>query len=216
LGIALVGLVAGLCLPVAAQAHVTLQPSEQPAGEFVRVDVRVPNERDNAATSKIELKFPSGFLFASYEPVPGWKGKITTERLATPVPSPEGGEPIKEHVELVSFTATDSSAAIGPDQFRDFGLSLLMPKKPGTTLTFKAVQTYDDGDVARWIGAPDSEEPAPQVELTAETPSAPATTTSAKDDNDASKGLGIGALVLGGLGLLVGALALAASRRRTT
>jgi uncharacterized protein YcnI len=209
-------IVAALVLPAAAHAHVTLQPSEQPAGEFVRADVRVPNERDNAGTNKLQVKFPAGFLFASYEPVPGWKGKITTEKLAQPVPSPEGGAPIKEQVKLVTFTATDSSAAIGPGQFRDFGLSLLMPKKPGTTLTFKAVQTYDNGQVVRWIGAPNSEEPAPQVELTSadQASAVQAASTTGKDDNDASKGLGIAALILGGLGVLIGGAAFAASRRR--
>jgi uncharacterized protein YcnI len=163
------------------------------------------------------VQFPPGFLFASYQPVPGWKGKITTEKLAKPVPSPEPGEPpIKEQVKQVSFTATD--AGLAPGQFQDFGLSLLMPDKPGTTLTFKAIQTYANGDVVRWIGPPDSEEPAPQVDLTSgsQTPATSAATTSSKDDNDASKGLGIAALVLGGLGLLVGAVALVASRRRRT
>jgi uncharacterized protein len=211
-------IVAALVLPATTQAHVTLQPSDQPADQFVRADVRVPNERDNAATSKVEVKFPSGFLFASYEPVPGWKGKITTEKLAKPIPSPEKGEaPIKEQIKQVSFTATDSKAAIGPGQFQDFGLSLLMPKKPGTTLTFKALQTYDNGEVVRWIGPPAGEDPAPQVKLTASNDAATTSavpSSSGKDDNDASKGLGIAALILGGLGVLVGGAALAASRRK--
>jgi uncharacterized protein len=206
--------------PAVAQGHVTVQPSEQPAGEFVRADVRVPNEQDSAGTNKVRVQFPPGFLFASYQPVPGWKGKITMEKLAKPVPSPEGGEPIKEQVKQVTFTASDKSAAIGPGQFQDFGLSLLMPDKAGTTLTFKAVQTYDNGDVSRWIGPPDSEEPAPQVKLTsgdsAETTPAAATTTSSSssDDDDASKGLGIAALILGALGAILGAGALILSRRR--
>jgi uncharacterized protein YcnI len=204
-----------LALPAIAQAHVTLQPSEQPAGEFVRADVRVPTEGDSP-TKKVEVQFPSGFLFASYEPVTGWKAKITTEKLANPVPSPEAGEPpIKEQVKQASFTAT--GAGLSPGQFQDFGLSLLMPKKPGTTLTFKAIQTYDNGEVVRWIGPPDSEEPAPQVKLVAagdETAATPAASTSTKDDDDASKGLGIAALILGGLGVLIGLGAFAASRRR--
>jgi uncharacterized protein YcnI len=208
-----------LILPIAAQAHVTLQPSEQPAGEFVRADVRVPNERGDASTNKVEVQFPDGFLFASYEPVPGWKGKITFEKLATPVPSPEAGEPpIKEQAKTATFTATGGNAGIGPGEFQDFGLSLLMPKKPGTTLTFKALQTYSNGEVVRWIGPPDAEEPAPQVKLTSGTEAAttPAATTTTKDDDDASKGLGIAALVIGGVGLILGAAALVASRRRRT
>jgi uncharacterized protein YcnI len=205
-----------LVLPASAWAHVELEPTEQPADEFVRADLRVPNERDNASTKKVAVRFPPGFLFASYQPVPGWKGNITTEKLAKPVASPEKGEPpIKEQVKQATFTAT--GAGIGPDQFQDFGLSLLMPNKPGTTLTFKAIQTYSNGETVRWIGPPDSEEPAPQVKLTSasETPATPAASIG-EDDDDASKGLGIAALILGALGLLAGGAALAASRRRRT
>ena len=42
-----------LALAPAAGAHVTLQPEEAPAGGFTRLDVRVPNERDNAGTTKV-------------------------------------------------------------------------------------------------------------------------------------------------------------------
>jgi periplasmic copper chaperone A len=42
-----------LAAPAAAQAHVTLQPTEVPAGGFTRLDVRIPNERDNADTTKV-------------------------------------------------------------------------------------------------------------------------------------------------------------------
>jgi uncharacterized protein YcnI len=221
-GSLMIASIAALVLPASAQAHVTLQPSELPADQFVRADVRVPNERDDASTNKVAVRFPSGFLFASYEPVPGWKGKITTEKLAKPVPSPEEGEPpIKERVKQATFTAT--GAGIGPGQFQDFGLSLLMPNKPGTTLTFKAIQTYSNGEITRWIGPPDSEEAAPQVKLTSasETPATPAAGTSEddgddEDDDDASRGLVIAALIVGGLGLLAGGAALAASRRRRT
>ena len=42
-----------------------------------------------------------------------------------------------------------------------------MPNEPGKALTFKALQTYSNGEVVRWIGPPDADEPAPQVTLTA-------------------------------------------------
>jgi uncharacterized protein len=42
----------------------------------------------------------------------------------------------------------------------------VIPGKAGQTLTFKALQTYSNGDVVRWIGAPDADEPAPRVQLT--------------------------------------------------
>jgi uncharacterized protein YcnI len=137
-----------------AGAHVTLQPNEVPAGGFTRLDVRVPNERDGADTTKVRVKFPPGFLFISYEPVAGWTVEVKKRKLDKP--AEVFGEKIAEEVDEVDVTA-DPGAGIAPGQFRDFGLSLKMPDKPGAALTFKALQTYDNGEVVRWIGPPDAD-----------------------------------------------------------
>ena len=118
----------------------------------------------------------------------------------------------------MTFTADTPDAAIQPGQFRDFGLSVGMPDEAaGTELEFPSLQTYDNGDVVRWIGPADSEEPAPVVTLTAaeeeqrEPPSRPrrkATMTTAGSD-----GLAIAGLIVGALGLIAGGTALARSRR---
>ena len=71
-------LVATLALPALAAAHVTVQPDTAAAGGFTRFDVRVPNERDDAATEKVEVQLPDGFIFVSYEPVPGWEVQVKT------------------------------------------------------------------------------------------------------------------------------------------
>jgi MYXO-CTERM domain-containing protein len=41
--------------------------------------------------------------------------------------------------------------------------------KAGTLLTFKAIQTYSNGKVVRWIGSPSTSDPAPQVLVKAAT-----------------------------------------------
>jgi uncharacterized protein len=191
-----------VCAVSAASAHVTLQPDTTPAGEFKRLDVRVPNERDNASTTKVEVKFPAGFIFASYEPVPGWTTKVTLAKLAKPVQV--FGERHTEQVDKVTYSA--NGKGIRPGQFQDFGLSLGLPDKPGSTLTFKAVQTYSNGEVVRWIGAPDAEQPAPQVKLTA------ATGEAGEDEEDDGETLALFAAILGGLGLLAALTALVAGR----
>ena len=213
--------VAALALAPAAAAHVTLQPPEAPAGGFTRLDVRVPNERDNASTTKVVVQMPPGFLSVSTEPVPGWDIELTMRQLDEPVE--QFGEQVNEEVGRITFTADGEASAIKPGQFQDFGLSLAVPEgRPGSMLTFKALQTYSNGEVVRWIGPPDSEEPAPQVELTpgeeeeaaapaAEQPAAPAAT----EEDDDSNGLAIAALIVGGLGLATGVAALFLSRRRT-
>jgi periplasmic copper chaperone A len=212
--------VAALALAPAVAAHVTLQPPEAPAGGFTRLDVRVPTERDNASTTKVVVQMPPGFLSVSTEPVPGWDAQLTMRQLDEPVE--QFGEQVTEEVGRVTFTADGEASAIQPGQFRDFGLSLAVPEgRPGSMLTFKALQTYSNGEVVRWIGPPDSEEPAPQVELTAaeeeeaaapaaEEPAAPA----AAEEDDDGNGLAIAALVVAILGLAAGLAALFLRRGR--
>jgi uncharacterized protein YcnI len=208
--------VAVLTLAPAASAHVTIQPEEVPAGGFTRMDVRVPTERDDASTTKVDVQFPPGFLSVSTEPVPGWDAKITMRKLDKPVE--QFGEQVTEEVGRITFTG----GSIGPGEFQDFGLSVGVPDKPGSTLTFKAIQTYSGGEVVRWIGPPDSEQPAPQVKLTAaeaagdgsqaaaQQPQAPA----GGDDDDSSNTLSIIALIVGIAGLAAGLAALFTRRGR--
>ena len=204
---------AALALPAVASAHVTVQPAQAPAGGFARLDVRVPNEDPSKATTKVEVQMPPGFAEASYEPVPGWRVAVAKRRLATPVKTDEG-DTLTEEVSKLTFTATGKG--IEPGQFEDFGLSVGLPDRPvGTKLTFKALQTYAGGKVVRWIGAPGSEEPAPQVELVSSSGAgAPPAPVSADEGEDGGDTLPIIALVLGALGLLAGGAALVRSRAR--
>jgi uncharacterized protein len=211
------GATAALAVPAAAQAHVTLQPKQAPADGYTRMAVRVPNEEDAAATTKVVVQMPPGFAGVSYEPVAGWRTAVATRKLATPVKTADGE--LTEEVSRITFAATGKG--IAPGQFQDFGLSLHLPDKPaGTKLTFKALQTYSGGKVVRWIGAPETDRPAPQVTLTAaadEGPvaAAPAAAVEQDDDDDegdGGDGLAIVALVVGALGLLAGAAALVRTR----
>jgi uncharacterized protein len=200
-----------LALPAAGAAHVTLQPNGAPAKGFVVEDVRVPNEEENADTTKVVVRFPDGFAEVSFQPVPGWKVKVKRSKLAQPITTDEGDK-LTEQVSQVTW----SGGKIRPGEFQDFPVSLQMPDKAGTSLTFKALQIYDNGRVSRWIGGPDTEEPAPQVKVTAASSDSVAAATpgaSEKEDSD-SKALPIIALIVGALGLLAGGAALL-SRRST-
>jgi uncharacterized protein YcnI len=208
-----------LALAPAASAHVTLQPEEVPAGGFTRFDVRVPNERDDADTTKVDVRFPPGFLSVSHEPVPGWDVNVTMRKLDRPVE--QFGERVTEEVGRVTFTGDGQTGVIRPGEFQDFGLSVGVPDKPGSTLRFPSLQTYTGGEVVRWIGPADSEEPAPEVRLTAAEAEGGATEEAAQDqpapateDDDESNTLSIVALIVGALGLLTGIGALLLARRR--
>ena len=163
LAFAALGAVVALIVPAVASAHVTRATDVAPAGaEFMRLDVRVPNERDNAGTVKVALQLPSGFLQASPEPVPGWRVNMTKEKLATPIQTDDG--PVTEEVRRITWTGNGATGIIRPGEFQDFGLAVSIPGKAGDTLTFKALQTYSNGEVVRWIGAPDSDGAGPAGE----------------------------------------------------
>ena len=152
--------VTALAFAPAAQAHVTVHPNVLPTGQFVQLVVRVPNERPDAQTTKVDVQLPPGFIFVSHAPVPGWTAKITTRKLAQPVTV--FGEEHDEEVGQVTW----SGGKIAAGEFIDFPLSVALPDRPaGTRLTFKSLQTYSSGEVVRWIGAPSSESPAPQILL---------------------------------------------------
>jgi len=211
-----------LAVPAAAQAHVTVQPTSVPAGAETVLSVRVPNERDDAATVKVDVKLPPGFVSASWEAVPGWSVRAVKQKLSKPVQTDDG--PIDEQVGEIVWTAAGRKAGIQPGEFRDFPLSVVIPGKAGQTLTFKALQTYSNGSVVRWIGAPGADEPAPRVELTSATSAAadpgtrrranpqPAPAAAASSDSGSSDTLSIVALIVGVVGLLVAGVAVAMAR----
>lgn len=210
-----------LAAPAVASAHVTVNPKAVPAEAFTVLDVRVPNERDDASTVKVEVQMPPGIVGVSYEPTPGWTTKVAKAKLDTPIQTPDG--PITEAVSTVTWTGTGSGEGkIGPGQFRDFPISLQIPGQAGDVLTFKALQTYSGGEVVRWIGSPDSDEPAPTVTVSAasgdeQTTTAPAAPVAQASDDDtgSSDGLAIAAIVVGAIGLLAGLAALMTARRRS-
>jgi uncharacterized protein len=180
----------------------------------------VPNETDDADTTKVSVQLPPGIEFASVAPPPGWTADVK-----------KSGKEVTQ----LDF----SGGTLPPDQFIEFPVSLQVPGKAGDTLTFKAVQTYSDGEVVRWIGGPDAEEPAPTITVSDEggliedstgehgaSHDEAETTTAAHEETTAaaqpatqvireggSDGLAIAALIVGGLGLAVGGFALAKSRR---
>ena len=62
--------------------------------------------------------------------------------------------------------------ALNPGEFDLFTISAGPLPTKTSKLTFKAMQTYSDGDVVSWIqqtakGAPEPEHPAPTLTLTA-------------------------------------------------
>jgi uncharacterized protein len=161
-------------LATPAFAHVTVQP-EGPAakGGYAVVDFKVPNERDDASTTKVEVDLPAGHPLASVlaQPLDGWSVQITKSRLDKPVEL--HGEKITEAVTKVTWTADGKGAngkGIQPGFFQKFPLSVGALPEDTDRLVFKALQTYSDHQVVRWIEVPQAgqdepENPAPVLEL---------------------------------------------------
>ncbi|MFB6780186.1 YcnI family protein [Streptomyces sp. NPDC056352] len=242
--IAVVGGVAAstvLILAGTASAHVSVQPQGEAAkGGYATINFKVPNERDDASTIKLEVNFPTDHPLASVmpQPVPGWKIDVTRSKLAKPLDM--HGQKINEAVSKVTWTAEGGKNDLGirPGEFQQFPLSVGQLPEDADQLVFKAIQTYDNKDVVRWIeeqkdGAEEPESPAPVLKLTAATTdehgstaddkSGAATADEAKDKNteaaSASSSSDTTARVLGVVGIVIGiagvAFGVLAGRRRT-
>ncbi|MEV4446019.1 YcnI family copper-binding membrane protein [Streptomyces mirabilis] len=226
-----------LAVSAPAFAHVSVQPEGEAAkGGYAVVDFKVPNERDDASTNKVEVNFPTDHPLASVMPQPldGWSVKVTKTKLAKPLTM--HGEKISEAVSKVTWTATGKG--IEPGFFQKFPLSVGALPEDTDELVFKAIQTYDNKEVVRWIepqqeGQEEPENPAPVLTLseasadghhgssgTAKDASdtstaAPASSTSASsaDSSDTTaRVLGVVGIVVGAAGVAYGVLA---GRRRT-
>ncbi|MDN3247378.1 YcnI family protein [Streptomyces mutabilis] len=243
--IAAAGAVSGiavLALSAPAFAHVSVQPEGTAAkGGYATVGFKVPNERDNASTTKLEINFPTDHPLASVmpQPVPGWKAEVTKSKLDKPLES--HGKQLTEAVTKVTWTA--DGEGIKPGFFQKFPVSLGALPEDTDQLVFKAIQTYSNKEVVRWIEVPqegqeEPETPAPVLELSAAEDDAhgasgakagddaeaaaqnTAADSSAASDSGSGDGSDTTARVLGTVGIVVGAAGVAygvlAGRRRDT
>jgi len=197
-----------LVAPAGAGAHVRMQPEEAAAGAYTVLRVNVPNESADLTTTRVEVRFPPGFGYALSQPVAGWSVDVKMTKAAK---SSITGQTVPARVGRVIWTARDRRAAIQPEQFEDFPIAVQIPGGAGEALTFRALQTYEDGEVVRWVGGPGSQSPAPQVLVTAAAEgqgAAASEGTPAEDSGGDSDGLAIAALIVAILGLAAGGAAL--------
>ena len=220
-----------------ASAHVTIGPdTTAEGGSDVELTFRVPNEEASATTTQLEVVLPTDHPITGVlpEPTPGWQVAVANTTLPKPVTTDDGT------VTQVVSELTWTGGALAPGQYQ--GFRVLLGKLPDDTnqLVFKAVQTYSNGDVVRWIdlaqpGQPAPDHPAPVLVLTGSSASAssgsgsgsgsqtsgasvttgPATPSSAASDSTA-RNLGTTGIVVGAAGLAVGAFGMSRARRKTS
>lgn len=223
-----------------AFAHVSVQPGQAEKGGYSTINFKVPNERDDSSTVKLEVTLPTDHPLASVmpQPVPGWDVKVTKSKLAKPMEM--HGEKINEAVTKVTWTG----GKIEPGMFQQFPLSVGQLPEDADQLVFKALQTYDNKEVVRWIeepqeGAAEPENPAPVLKLVApakgsdgqdaaaasgqgqgkDSEKAGAENSASADTSDDKDGSDTTARVLGIAGIVIGAAGVAfgvvVSRRRS-
>ncbi len=193
-----------------AQAHIQVTPTTAAPGDAVKFELLVPNERDQS-TVEVSLQIPQGVLPFSFSDTPGWQRTLDK--------ASDGS------IEVVRWRGR-----LPRETFVQFAFLASTPERAGT-ISWKAIQTYADGEEAAWIGPPDADEPAAVTQVTADaprqnaggenesgTPSEPA----ANPESSAGSSDGGGddnrdwiAIALGGAGVLLGAGALLVALRRT-
>lgn len=140
-----------LLLAAPAGAHVTVSPDTAKAGSFKKLEIRVPSESPTENVVEVSVQMPGGVT--EVEPLDldgGWSAEVEEE----------GGE-----VRTVTWTG----GRIAPNEVLEFPIRVRIPRG-ADTLTFKAVERYDGGKVSRWIGAPDSANPAPVLTVSGSVP----------------------------------------------
>jgi uncharacterized protein YcnI len=213
----IVAVVLGAILAPGAAAHVTLQPAAGRPADLQRYRVIVPNEQQSGATTGVDLRMPPGITFALVESVAGWRTQVVKRGSAISELRWRGG-------------------SVAPGGYVELHFIARNPVRAGA-LTWKALQRYDDGNVARWIGGPGSDQPAPVTRLsesaqpvdvvsthgesapattgaTTTPPSAPAAATTATAGGNERDGLTL-AIAIAAAVLAAGALGLQLRRGRS-
>jgi uncharacterized protein YcnI len=105
-----------------------------------RYCIRVPSEK-SIPTIAVEVQFPAALEVTQAEAPAGWRV-----------------EPVKDRQGRM-VSATWRGASIAPHQFAEFGVVARNPAAR-SELSWKAIQTYEDGSEVHWIGPPRAQFPA--------------------------------------------------------
>lgn len=185
-----------------AAAHVTAQPGEATQGGYTAIAFRVPNERPQAGTVKIEVTLPADHPIASVrtKPMAGWTAQMVKD-----------GDAVRQ----ITWTA-QPGVRINPGEYQEFEVSAGPLPTDTDTLVMPTKQSYDNGEVVAWDappapeGAEEPERPAPVLTLHPEAagPSSAETDTELTVGQTSASSADSTARWLGGAGVVVGALGL--------
>ncbi len=178
---------AALVWAPAALAHAAISPPVAKTGVLQQFTLAVPTEKEGATTTRIELTVPDGVAIDSFEPEPGWTRHVS-----------QTGSGESAVIERVTWTG--GRVPTEDDAVFRFQATLTGGSKD---YVFEVRQTYSDGTVVDWNGPESADTPSPVVE-------------GSSLSGGPSTLLVIAALVVGAVGVLLGAIGLVAGRRPLT
>ncbi|MGD8168798.1 YcnI family protein [Herbiconiux sp. P16] len=221
--------------PLAASAHVRVDPGQADPGSYTTLTFKVPNESATASTVRLEVDLPADtpFTSVSYQPVPGWTAQVVVGTLPSPITTDDAT--ITEAPLSVVWTADAGTVGVAPGQFQEFPLSV-GPVPDTEEVLLPAHQGYSDGSTVDWAeptpaSGEEPEHPAPTLYITDAPPAAAAegvASVTASGGTDAAAGssgdgtaslalgFGVGGLALGALALVLAAVALLRRPRSAT
>jgi uncharacterized protein YcnI len=229
-----VGAATFLALAPMAAAHVTVDPGEATKGGYAALAFRVPNERDDAGTTSLEVTIPEETPISSVRvrPTPGWTHEVEIRQLDEPLEV--HGREVTEVVGKITWTG----GTINPGEYEEFNVSAGPLPEDVDEIVFPSIQTYEGGEVVRWIEeGEDVERPAPVLTLVdaedeagsgdsdegegdeggaaadGEAAGVSVSNTASQDDVDSATTLATVGIVVGVLGLLAGGVAILRSRK---
>jgi len=163
-----------------AHGHVAVSPAESPAGIVERYRLAVPGEKP-VPTTRVEVQFPAALRVSAVQALAGWRTTTQQDRDGHLVGALwEGGQLPSGH-------------------FLELGIVAANPAVPAD-LTWKVIQTYQDGSEVHWVGPPGAEFPA-------------AVTRVRRDRGHDAMPVALIALLFALLATAIGALAWGRSRR---
>src|SRR5262249_46814551 len=88
-----------------ASAHVTVPSADAAPGGYAELTFRVPTERNDASTTKLQVNFPADAPLASVsvKPHPGWSFQVTNKKLTKPLTTDDGS--VDTVVSAITWTA---------------------------------------------------------------------------------------------------------------
>jgi uncharacterized protein YcnI len=219
---------------VPAGAHVTVDAGDARQGEQDAVlTFRVPNERSDATTVAVIIKFPTRTPFGSVKPAPkaGWT--VTTKRVTLNPPITTADGEITQGVAEVSFRVQSPANGIPDGSFEAFQMLVGRLPTGAGTFAFPTVQTYSNGQVSSWIeptvagsepshpapvltlGSAQASEQGPGTEETGEPGASPPSPDTISDEVRTARLIGLIGVVTGSLGMLGAGIAIGRSRRES-